>query len=92
MRGDPVHTDNVVSRARAAGLHRSRLARAFTGHVLLVIALATVAAILFVPDRRIRGVLLVLLLAGAIGWTVAWLAGTRGRLSESGREMGDFED
>lgn len=86
MSVDP-SSENVVSRVRRSR-RSSRNARV-PGLVWLIVMGIAIGGVILAPNRPARGVFVVLLVIAAVAGVVTWLAGTGGRLSESGKEMGD---
>jgi hypothetical protein len=82
--------DNVVARLKSPPRARFRLPRIPT-RVALLLALVLVAGTLFAPNRETRGVSLLLLFVGSIGWLISWQSQASRRLSESGRNMDDYQ-
>jgi hypothetical protein len=90
MRTELPRPDNVVSRLKSPPRARFRWPRIPT-RVALLLALALVAGVLFAPNRETRGISLLLLFAGGIGWLISWQSPAGRRLSESGRHMDDYQ-
>lgn len=85
--GDP-SSENVVSRVRRSR-RSSRNARVPGRLVWLIVMGIAIGGVVLAPNRPARGVFVVLLVITAVAGVVTWLAGTAGRLSGSGKEMGD---
>ena len=83
-------SDGVVARIYPR-VHRTRgYGRWVVRIVGILITLGLLIGVALARTPRQKGVCLVLLVATVIGAAIAWLAGADGRLSSSGRELGDY--
>ena len=57
---------------------------------LVVVTLAAGVVALLAPDRSLRAWAAALVVAGALGSVIAWLAGSSVKLSGSGKDPQDF--